>query len=102
MIIIQTIGSVDLPGYGKRKMPAPGQYVALFITWLVLLFAAGLSEGAERAAAAFGWLLVLVGTVAGPFGQRLIHLFGAVSSNFAPSSSSTASTSSVPPGSVAT
>lgn len=105
MVLIQTIGSVDMPGRGPRKMPAPRQYVAIFVTWLVLQLAAGISAGAERAAAALGWLLVLVGMVAGPFGKQATDFLSHTAQNFSVSalssgSKTTASTTTTPPGSV--
>ena len=102
MILVQTIGSIDMPGSGPRKMPAPRQYIAILITWLVLQLIAGISRGAERATAAVGWLLVLTGLVLGPFGRQTINLFTVVSQKFAPTSSSgqvaqeTASAAGVP------
>jgi len=88
MVLVQTIGSVDLPGRGPRKMPAPRQYVAILITWLVLQLISGISAGAERATAAIGWLLVLTGLVVGPFGKQVVNLFTVVSQQFSPNSSS--------------
>lgn len=82
MIMLQTIGSVDMPGRGARKMPAPRQYVAILVTWLVLQVAAGIGAGAQRAATAVGWLLVLTGAVAGPFGKQVVSLLTTVSQNF--------------------
>lgn len=88
MILVQTIGSVDMPGSGPRKMPAPRQYVAILITWLVLQLIAGINASTQRATAALGWLLVLTGLVLGPFGKQVINLFTVVSQKFAPNSSS--------------
>lgn len=88
MILVQTIGSVDMPGRGPRKMPAPRQYVAILVTWLVLQLIAGLGAGAARATAAIGWLLVLTGLILGPFGRQVINLFTVVSQQFSPNSSS--------------
>ena len=82
MVFVQTIGSVDMPGRGPRKMPAPRQYVAIFVTWLVLQIVASVGAGAERAAAALGWLLVLVGMVAGPFGSTVTQFFHTVATHF--------------------
>lgn len=88
MILVQTIGSVDMPGRGPRKMPAPRQYVAILVTWLVLQLIAGIGAGAARATAAIGWLLVLTGLILGPFGRQVINLFTVVSQQFSPNSSS--------------
>jgi flagellar biosynthesis protein FliR len=75
MILVQTMGSIDMPGSGPRKMPAPRQYVAILLTWLVLQLIAGINASAQRATAALGWLLVLTGLVIGPFGKQVINLF---------------------------
>lgn len=88
MILVQTIGSVDLPGRGPRKMPAPRQYIAILLTWLVLQLIAGISAGAARAAAAVGWLLVLTGLIVGPFGRQLVNFLSIASQQFAPDNSS--------------
>lgn len=86
MIIVQTLGSVDMPGHGPRKMPSPRQYVAILVTWLVLELVAGINAGAEKATAAIGWALVLTGLVVGPFGRQVINLFSVVSTQFSSSS----------------
>lgn len=98
MVLVQTIGSVDMPGRGARKMPAPRQYVAILVAWLVLGLLAGISDGARKATATVGWVLVLAGLVVGPFGQRLVGFFKTVSQNFpaVPSSSTGTSTTSSP------
>lgn len=95
MIIAQTIGSVDMPGYGQRKMPAPRQYVAIVVTWGVLQLVSGIGEQASRAAAAVGWVLTLAGLVIGPFGKKLVGLFNTVATNF-PSNPSPSTTTSSP------
>lgn len=94
MILLQTIGSVDMPGRGARKMPAPRQYVAIVVTWLILQLIAGISAGAQRATAATGWLLVLAGMVVGPFGQKAVGFLQTISHNFAvtPANSTSGST----------
>jgi hypothetical protein len=89
MVMLQTIGSIDMPGRGARKMPAPRQYVAILTAWLVLQLIAGISAGAERAAAAVGWALVLTGAVAGPFGSRAVNFMSTIATQFAPSTSAT-------------
>ena len=76
MVLLQTIGSVDMPGRGERKLPSPRSYLAIVIAWGGLQIAA--DAGAERPATVFGWLLVLVGMVAGPFGSQLTSLFTSV------------------------
>lgn len=80
MILVQTIGSVDMPGYGARKLPSPRQYLAIVVAWMVLFLAAGIGQQARRAAASLAWLLVVTGMVIGPFGKRLIALFGTIAS----------------------
>lgn len=82
MVLVQTIGSVDLPGSGARKMPAPRAYVAILVTWLILQLVADAGENARRAATALGWVLVLTGMVVGPFGQRFVSFLNAVASQF--------------------
>lgn len=89
MILVQTIGSIDMPGRGPRKMPAPRQYVAILVSWLVLQLVASIGEQAARAAAAIGWALVLVGLVVGSFGKQVINLFTIISTQFASNSSAT-------------
>lgn len=79
MVLVQTIGSVDMPGSGARKMPSPRSYIAIVVTWTVLFVAAGIGQQARRGATAFAWLLVLAGFTIGPFGKRLIALFSAIS-----------------------
>lgn len=92
MIFLQTIGSVDMPGRGARKMPAPFHYAAIFVTWLVLQLVSGISEGAARAAAGLGWLLVLAGMVLGPFGKQAVQFMNNVAKNFPSAGASNTST----------
>lgn len=82
MVGVQTIGSVDLPGHGDRKLPAPKQYVAIVVLWGLLGFVADLSAGAARAASALSVLLLLTGMVLGPFGKRFVSFISGVSSLF--------------------
>lgn len=96
MIIVQTIGSVDMPGYGQRKMPAPRQYVAIVVTWGVLQLVAGIGAQAARAAAAIGWVLTLAGLVVGPFGKKFTSFLNTVATNF-PSVTKTSSSSTTTP-----
>lgn len=83
MILVQTIGSVDMPGSGPRKMPAPRQYVAILVTWLVLQLVSTINQGAQKATAAIGWALVLTGLVVGPFGKQILSVFTTISEQFA-------------------
>lgn len=71
-IVLQTLGSVDMPGGGPRKMPAPRAYLAVIITWGGLQLLA--DTGRERAASVVGWVFVLSALVLGPFGKRLVNL----------------------------
>lgn len=72
MVTLQTVGSVDMPGKGARKMPAPRAYLAVIVAWSVLSLLA--DAGMERAARLVGWALVITGLVVGPFGQRVMSL----------------------------
>lgn len=88
MVILQTLGSVDAPGRGPRKMPAPRAYAAIIVAWGVLqLVADSGGERAGRAAKAVAWVIVLVGMVLGPFGSSLISLFNSVATSVAPTAS---------------
>lgn len=85
MIFLQTIGSVDMPGSGPRKMPSPRAYLAPIFVYLVLTLVADTGHGRERLASAAGWLIVLTSLVKGPAsgtfgtaGTRLINLFTSV------------------------
>lgn len=73
MVILQTIGSVDMPGKGPRKMPSPRSYFSILIAWIVLQI--GADAGYERPASVVGWVIVLAGLVLGPFGQRVTSIF---------------------------
>lgn len=87
-VLIQTLGSIDMPGHGTRKMPSPRQYVAIVVAWLVLMLIAGTSETAARAAKAVGWTLVLAsmfvqgGKKVSPAAQRLLGVMNSVGQNF--------------------
>lgn len=79
-MILQTIGSVDMPGSGPRKLPAPRQYVIVVVAWSVLELVA--ASGRARLASAFGWIMVLSGLVIGPFGQRAVSLLNTTAQQF--------------------
>lgn len=80
MVFLQTLGSVDAPGSGMRKMPAPRAYVSILIVWEVLnLIAAG---GRERAASVMGWVMVLTGIFVGPFGKKLVSFFNHIADTY--------------------
>lgn len=80
MIFLQSIGSVDMPGSGDRKMPAPRAYIAAIITWEGLNILA--STGRARAASIAGWIMVLTAIVVGPFGEKLSNLFKKVADTY--------------------
>ncbi len=76
-------------------MPAPRSYVAIVVTWFVLMLVAGIGPRAARAANVFGWVLVLTGLVAGPFGQTVVGFFQTIAQNF-PAVSNPLANSAVP------
>lgn len=85
MVILQTIGSVDMPGRGARKMPSPRSYGAIIVAWGVLqLVADAGGEKAGRAAKSIGWVIVLTGMAVGPFGKVVTNLFTSVANSVAP------------------
>jgi hypothetical protein len=79
-VFIQTIGAVDPPGKGPRKLPAPGQYVAIFAAWSVLEFMA--SGSLAKGARAMSIVFLLVTLVLGSGGQRIIALMGSIASTY--------------------
>lgn len=92
MIILQTIGSVDIRG--PRKMPAPKQYLAIFAAWGVLQIIA--DTGRDRIARAGAWLFLVTAMVLGPFGAKLVSLFSTVASSYGVTPASTAPTPTSP------
>jgi hypothetical protein len=82
MVIVQTIGSVDLPGFGNRKLPAPKQYVAIVVLWSIFGFVADISASAGRVVAQLSVLTLLTGMIIGPFGKRFTNLLSGVSALF--------------------
>jgi hypothetical protein len=80
MVFLQTIGSVDMPGSGERKLPSPRSYVAIVVTWSILGMIAGGRWG--KAAASASILLVLTGAVIGPFGARAASFLTTVAHTF--------------------
>lgn len=113
MIVLQTLGSVDLPGVpskgsplggaGTRKMPAPRAFVAVVVLWGILNLVA--ETGAGKAAARLSVLVLLTGAVLGPFGARAVGVLEGVSQRFAitppaPSSSSSSPAPTSPGGTV--
>lgn len=89
MIVLQTIGGVDMPGKGNRKMPAPRRYLAIILAWAVLQILTDV--GQDRAANVIGWVLVLVALVgipgqpnSGLAGRRLLEAFQVVTQTSQP------------------
>src|SRR5947209_7665153 len=78
---VLTIGAVDMPGKGQRKLPAPRNYVAAIVVYAILGLISDSGNG--KAAAAMGWVTVLTGMVAGPFGKTVIGFMNTISSQFA-------------------
>lgn len=76
MLAVQTIGSIDMPGKGKRKLPSPRAYVAAVVVWAVL----GIVP--SKAAAVVGWVTVLTAIVVGPFSQGVLHFFDTIATKF--------------------
>jgi len=81
MIVIQTVGAIDIPGHGKpkkgengkllpeRKLPAPKVYVATIVLWSIFGLIADAGQG--KAAAMMSWVTTLTAMVIGPFGGVL-------------------------------
>lgn len=80
MIALQTIGAIDMPGKGPRKLPAPRTYVAVIVLWSILGLVS--DAGAAKAAAVMGWITVLTGAVVGPFGLTATNFLTTISSKF--------------------
>ena len=80
MVLVQTIGSVDIFTAGPRKMPAPRQYVAIGILWSILHMLAGSRFG--KAAAHLSILVLVTGLVLGPFGPQFLAFLNYVSGRF--------------------
>jgi|SRR6516164_7936382 hypothetical protein len=76
MVALHTIGSVDMPGKGERKMPSPRSYISVIALFTALHLVA--DAGAERAASAAAWITVLIGMIKGPFGNQLTNLINQV------------------------
>lgn len=82
MVFLQTLGSVDMPGKGERKMPSPRSYIAIIVLFgtLHLVADAGMARGASIA----GWAAVLIGLVKGPFGNLLTGFINAIAPGASP------------------
>lgn len=86
MVALQTIGSVDMPGRGPRKMPSPRAYAAIIVTWGILqLIADAGGERAGRATKVTAWVIVLAGMVLGPFGATFVKFLNNTATSLAPS-----------------
>lgn len=80
MVLVQTIGSVDIFTAGPRKMPAPRQYVAIGVLWSILHMAAG--SRFAKAAAHLSILVLLTAMVLGPFGPQFLAFLEYVGQRF--------------------
>ena len=83
MILLQTVGAIDPPGKGPRKLPAPRNYIAIIVVWATLFLADDADHGRE--ASAVGWVLVATSmmvqfTATG--GNTLLTIFNSVANNF--------------------
>lgn len=83
-MILQTLGAVDMPGSGPRKLPAPRAYAAILIVWTVLGMVADSSPRMARPARTAAWVMVLATLVLGPAGQRLVSFLQDVATIYAP------------------
>jgi hypothetical protein len=93
MILVQTIGAVDLPGKasatsplggaGTRKMPSPRVYVPIVVLWGILGLVAETGAEQSRLASKLSLLVLLTGALLGPFGTTAIKFLNTVSTNFA-------------------
>lgn len=81
MVILQTLGAVDMPGKGVRKLPSPRVYVPVILSFGILELLADM--GMSRAAKYIGWVTVIATLVLGPFGVKLSTLFESVAANAA-------------------
>jgi hypothetical protein len=81
-LLLQTLGAVDAPGKGPRKLPAPRAYAAVLIVWTSLAFMADSGPVGARAARSMSWLLVLVTLVLGPSGKILTGFLAAAARDY--------------------
>ena len=79
MVIVQTIGALDLPGHVQkgapvgaktRKLPAPRTYVAVAVLWSIFGLIA--DAGQAKAAVSMAWVTTLTAIVLGPVGATLV------------------------------
>lgn len=80
MIAIRTMGALDMPGHGPRKLPAPRVYVAVIVLWSI--FGLIYDAGQARIANVMAWITVLTAMVLGPFGPTAVQFLSYISSNF--------------------
>ncbi len=80
MMLIQTVASADIFTKGPRKLPAPKQYVAIGVLWVIF----HMFEGSryERVVAQLSVLVLLTGIVLGPFGGTLLSFLAYVGARF--------------------
>jgi uncharacterized protein YhhL (DUF1145 family) len=79
MVVLQTLGAVDMPGRGKRKLPSPRVYVSVIISFGVLELLADM--GLEKAAKYMAWVIVVATLVLGPFGTKLSGFLNVVAAD---------------------
>lgn len=91
MLAVQTIGAVDMPHKGPRKLPAPRVYAAVVIVWGSLHLADDAGWG--KGAATVGWVLVGTALLLGPAGKTVVDFLNSAAGNLAP----TTATPYVPP-----
>lgn len=80
MIIVQTIGSVDMPGHGPRKLPSPRAYLEIVVLWTIYGMLGDTDWG--RPAAVASIVTVLAAMTLGPFGSRTVNFFNEIASKF--------------------
>ena len=91
MVVLNTIGSIDPPGSGGRKMPAPRVYVAAVVLWSILGLVAEAGSNQARLAARLSYLVLATGALIGPFGKKLLGFLEGIATNFAVAPSAEAS-----------
>jgi hypothetical protein len=96
-MLLQTIGAVDMPGAGPRKLPSPAAYASSIAVWTILGFAADSGPSGARAARSFAWVLILANLALGTAGKALVRLLNDIGSIYRPATS-TAQPSVAAPG----
>lgn len=98
MVVLNTIGSIDPPGSGGRKMPAPRVYVAAVVLWSILGLVAEAGPNQGRVAAKLSYLVLATGALIGPFGKKFLGFLEGVAGNFAvPPPADASTTTATPP-----